>query len=122
MGNSIKRHRRAKQKAKSAKVHKQHQLELKNLVRDVASVSPELEIFFESLLDYDDDLASLLPVMKQFISRTRTTSSEIMADTAILFSLFMWWKHHPSEAVYVPTIVEVADLLVIQPEFQAYFT
>ncbi|MBE8167630.1 MAG: hypothetical protein HAW66_04620 [Shewanella sp.] len=121
MSNIVKRQKRAKYKAKSFKIHKQHQLELKNLFRDIASISPELEYLFETLLDYDTNLDSLIPEMKLFVAQTGKVGNELMAETAIVLSLYMWWKHNPSETVYVPAIAEIADTLVIQPEFKMHF-
>ncbi|RLV58552.1 hypothetical protein D5018_16800 [Parashewanella curva] len=121
MGNRLKRQKRAKQKAKMSRVQKQHQLEFRSKLNDISYISPELEFIFEGLVEHGDNLYSLVPQMKLFVSKGGESGHNLIYSTAMMFSLYMWWKHYSSDVVYIPTVDSLADGLVHQPEFLKYF-
>lgn len=117
MSNTDKRSKRAKNKAKKARLQKQKNIEKKNKV-EMVSVGSDFLKLFQSLPKKDNPY-ELIPLFKEYL--VENGSIDIEAETAMLFVTHAFWLASGDKSFVLDDVEMIVSETLSNPEFFEYY-
>ncbi|ENM3864627.1 hypothetical protein R7E51_17785 [Vibrio sp. Vb1166] len=117
MSNTDKRSKRAKNKAKKARLQKQKNIEKKNKV-EMVSVGSDFLTLFQSLPKKDNPY-ELIPLFKEYL--VENGSIDIEAETAMLFVTHAFWLASGDKSFVLDDVKMIVSETLNNPEFLEYY-
>ncbi|MFA0016348.1 hypothetical protein AB4391_23835 [Vibrio lentus] len=117
MSNTDKRSKRAKNKAKKARLQKQKNIEKKNRVEMVSVGSDFLKLF--KSLPKKDNPYDLIPLFKEYL--VGNGSIDIEAETAMLFVTHAFWLASGDKSFVLDDVEMIVSETLSNPEFFEYY-
>lgn len=119
MSNTDKRIKRAKNKAKQARLQKQKTQERSNQ-EQVVRVPPDVVEMFQTLPSFSSEYEAV-PYLKKHVLSVAVLPHDVEMSVAILYVMYANWKALDSDALYLSDLMMVAEQIAEHPKFIEQF-
>ncbi|ABN63941.1 hypothetical protein [Shewanella baltica] len=119
MSNTDKRIKRAKNKAKQARLKKQKTQERSNQ-EQVVCVPPDVAEMFQTLPSVSSEYEAV-PYLKKHVLSGAVLPHDVEMSVAILYVMYGNWRVLDSDAMYLSDLLMVAEQITEHPKFIEQF-
>jgi hypothetical protein len=119
MSNTDKRTKRAKNKAKQARLQKQKTQERSNQ-EQVVLVPPDVVEMFQMLPSFSSEYEAV-PYLKHHVLSSAAVLRDVEMSVAFLYVMYANWKALDSDALYLSDLMMVAEQIAEHPKFIEQF-
>lgn len=119
MSNTDKRIKRAKNKAKQARLQKQKTQERSNQ-EQVVRVPQDVVEMFQTLPSFSSEYEAV-PYLKKHVLSGAVLPNDVEMSVAILYVMYANWKALDSDALYLSDLMMVAEQIAEHPKFIEQF-